>query len=535
MHMRKLSLLPLLTLAVTAGGALAQDEELPITFITDIGADVVYRAIDENDDFDYNDAGETVVFYDSAAAGATVPLSDPIGITTSPDDFLYVIDSTEDLIACMEDLDDDGDCHGAGENSLYFDGTAGGNAAGIRMAEPRGIVTVDLGVLWVANVSSGGADPSIIIRLEDTNADLDANDANEARAYYTPTTSGSPLDSRPTAIEIGEDEHVYYVENGSTGVHQQGIYRLVDLDMDGTIQEATERTAFFLPPVQLNPMDLIALDVTRHEDEHGPGESDGDEEVWFLLDAGNDIVWRLVDENEDGVIGSGESWPLWSVGNIFDLSTTEGEQLLAPDAADPARIEYAFDIDFDHSVNPAIGENLDAYHDDVNFEIDMDSPYAIDNDFHGHEEVGHNYCVGTLCPCGNPGDLFGGGCANSTGDGALLNGEGTSGVALDDLAFHCTFLPDAQPALLFVGVGEASSGAGNPFNDGLLCVTGPYIRLGVEVATGGEAEFGPGLGAIGGWQPGDTRYFQVHYRDPVGSPCGALANMSNGVEVTFTQ
>jgi len=34
-----------------------------------------------------------------------------------------------------------------------------------------------------------------------------------------------------------------------------------------------------------------------------------------------------------------------------------------------------------------------------------------------------------------------------------------------------------------------------------------------------------------GWGPGDVRDFQVYYRDPLGSPCGGVANVSNLVEV----
>lgn len=48
----------------------------------------------------------------------------------------------------------------------------------------------------------------------------------------------------------------------------------------------------------------------------------------------------------------------------------------------------------------------------------------------------------------------------------------------------------------------------------------------------GTAIFGPGLGAIGGWTAGETRRFQVWYRDPAG-PCGTGFNTTHGLEVTF--
>jgi hypothetical protein len=60
------------------------------------------------------------------------------------------------------------------------------------------------------------------------------------------------------------------------------------------------------------------------------------------------------------------------------------------------------------------------------------------------------------------------------------------------------------------------------------------VRLGVRVPDAqGSASWGPGLTAAGGWASGDTRYFQCWYRDPSGSPCGALFNLTHGVETTF--
>ena len=81
-----------------------------------------------------------------------------------------------------------------------------------------------------------------------------------------------------------------------------------------------------------------------------------------------------------------------------------------------------------------------------------------------------------------------------------------------------------------------NGGNGVPFGRGLRCVGGGIKRLELQTSTGGEAEFGPGLGQQGGWATGETRYFQVWYRDPMDdNPCGAGPfNLSNGVQVTFT-
>ena len=153
------------------------------------------------------------------------------------------------------------------------------------------------------------------------------------------------------------------------------------------------------------------------------------------------------------------------------------------------------------------------------------------------DSVGTPYCFGdgsgTTCPCGNTGGS-GEGCANSTGTGTLAFGTGSASAGADDLGFDGRNLLPAQPALLFAGLNAVNNGNGIVFGDGLRCAGGSVVRLGVRVPDGnGDASWGPGLGAIGGWVAGDTRRFQIWYRDPLIGPCGTGFNLSNGVEVVF--
>lgn len=154
----------------------------------------------------------------------------------------------------------------------------------------------------------------------------------------------------------------------------------------------------------------------------------------------------------------------------------------------------------------------------------------------GYDGVRRAYCFGdgaeATCPCGNLGSATSG-CANSTGAGATLAGLGSNGVALDELRLLGGGLPPGTPALLFVGTQEVAGGAGALFGDGLRCVGGPILRLGVQASdAGGAASWGPGLSAQGAWSGGDTRRFQVWYRDPAG-PCSTGFNLSHGLEVVF--
>lgn len=142
---------------------------------------------------------------------------------------------------------------------------------------------------------------------------------------------------------------------------------------------------------------------------------------------------------------------------------------------------------------------------------------------------------GSSCPCGNesPSTVFGG-CSNSTGLGGALSLTGTDSVGSDDLSFIGANLIPGKAALLFVGLEALSNGDGFLFGDGLRCVGIQVVRLGLKLPnSSGRALWGPGLQSTGSWVPGDTRRFQVWYRDPVGGPCGSGFNLTNGVEIEF--
>ncbi|MDE0892871.1 MAG: hypothetical protein OSB14_11865, partial [Planctomycetota bacterium] len=63
---------------------------------------------------------------------------------------------------------------------------------------------------------------------------------------------------------------------------------------------------------------------------------------------------------------------------------------------------------------------------------------------------------------------------------------------------------------------------------------GGVVRLQVRFASStGESETNASLSAIGQPVAGDVKRYQVWYRDPVTSPCGAQFNLSNGVEITW--
>lgn len=156
--------------------------------------------------------------------------------------------------------------------------------------------------------------------------------------------------------------------------------------------------------------------------------------------------------------------------------------------------------------------------------------------------VGSQLCAGSgasvPCPCGNVSShLPTSGCVNGRAldFGATLRASGSPSLTSDDLEVALEFALPGQPLALFAGDQPVQGGQGLPFGDGLSCVGGSVQRLGTafgRVWTGGAA-WGSVLGGVAGAAPGQTRYFQVWYRDPGASPCGSGFNTSNALALTL--
>ncbi len=140
---------------------------------------------------------------------------------------------------------------------------------------------------------------------------------------------------------------------------------------------------------------------------------------------------------------------------------------------------------------------------------------------------------GGACPCGNTGGA-GEGCANSGGQGARLAAGGTASVAAGDLLLWTSGLVPGQPGLYFQGSVMENAGQGLTFGDGLRC-TGPIgVHLeSVLASPAGTSATGGNLALVGAVAPGQTRTYQVWYRDPGTSPCGSGFNASNGLAITW--
>ena len=166
------------------------------------------------------------------------------------------------------------------------------------------------------------------------------------------------------------------------------------------------------------------------------------------------------------------------------------------------------------------------------------SPRTWNGTIYYYSEVGEPYCFGDLsgnvCPCGNVGPPEAG-CMHSGGTGGRLVGGGSTDAEVDTFTAVATDLPPNKTALLFAGTTQLGNGNGLIFGDGFRCAGGTIRRFGVRQSDSlGNVSWGPGLVSQGELGAGDTRNFQVWYRDiGTSSPCGWGFNLTNGLSVTF--
>lgn len=161
----------------------------------------------------------------------------------------------------------------------------------------------------------------------------------------------------------------------------------------------------------------------------------------------------------------------------------------------------------------------------------------------GSTSTGTPFCfgdgAGTACPCANSGTA-GNGCASSQfTSGARLSATGNAGVSAGTDTLVLTASNIGGPGLFFQGDAQAAGGAGFAFGDGLLCLGGAIIRLGVVFPTGTSAMYPGGLTPnpihIGGAPiaAGDVRHYQCWYRDAFTFCVPQTFNLTQGLSVTF--
>jgi hypothetical protein len=167
-------------------------------------------------------------------------------------------------------------------------------------------------------------------------------------------------------------------------------------------------------------------------------------------------------------------------------------------------------------------------------ELDIGSDPADPASFPGAPGVA--FCFGdgsgVACPCGNASAAgAAAGCLNSLGTPGKITAAGTASITTDTLVLSGTNMPNGG-ALYFQGTAQMGGGAGLAFGDGLLCVGGTILRLGVKINAAGASQFpaggDPTLSAAGLVAAAGTRTYQIWYRDSAAFCSADTYNLSNG-------
>jgi len=164
---------------------------------------------------------------------------------------------------------------------------------------------------------------------------------------------------------------------------------------------------------------------------------------------------------------------------------------------------------------------------------------------------GEAFCFGdgsaNGCPCGNDVPLgTRSGCLNSSGVGAEIFVSGVPSASNDTLRFDVEGGPPTGFAILASGDNQLPlvvPGVGIPAFDGLRCTGGNLQRHGGRNLNANGANIGAwgeggnpaqGLVAQGGFVVGQTRHWQIFYRDFPDAVCMTGRNFSNATSVTIT-
>jgi hypothetical protein len=145
---------------------------------------------------------------------------------------------------------------------------------------------------------------------------------------------------------------------------------------------------------------------------------------------------------------------------------------------------------------------------------------------------------GSPCPCSNLGSV-GHGCANSVfASGGRLIGNGVASVSMDSVTLTGFDMPSAS-ALYFQGTAQL---VGTSFGDGLRCIGGTVVRLGVKPNGVSGASHYPDFAAgetpvsVRGLVPavGGLRFYQVWYRNAAAFCTASTFNLTNSLSISWT-
>lgn len=178
---------------------------------------------------------------------------------------------------------------------------------------------------------------------------------------------------------------------------------------------------------------------------------------------------------------------------------------------------------------------------------DLEAGSSLDQNFDGVPDEctlsALAYCVQgsqpSPCPCENNSGLTVGGCLNSTFNAGQLVAVGVPSLANDTLILAGSGLPNGGAGLYFQGTETVAGGLGLAFGDGVRCVGGTIVRIGIQPSPAGTSQVPP-TGSISISQAGQVltpgeRFYQLWYRDSANYCTAAAYNLTNALRIVWSQ
>lgn len=170
-------------------GPMAQQLRTDAILISDMSLDGVYITRDFNANGNANDAGEANVYFDANNfSGLLAPSNSVFSLFQSQMGHVYIGDGGSDSVYRLSDWNADGDAQDAGEARVWF---SEANAGGFTLPTPNSVYEAQDGALYVANAGTRSRPTDAIYRTIDLNNDGDANDVGEAAIWLDLSTLAS--------------------------------------------------------------------------------------------------------------------------------------------------------------------------------------------------------------------------------------------------------------------------------------------------------------------------------------------------------
>ena len=266
---------------------------------------------------------------------------------------ILVADSDLNKIMRVRDLNNNGNALDAGEITVFFDGT---NASGVTFDSSSRIFQSADGTVYLCDLALDK-----VIAVRDNNLDGDANDAGEARVFFS-AAGNFGLFTLPTPQGVTADASgAIYIANAGAGAStpQDGVLRLLELPatLDGDCEDTGESSLWLnssaLYSTSSNPFGICSIGNTIYYNEWGfPNAAPPPTSVR--------TVRRTVDTDNSGTIEASECTTFITDGDfgvgIGDACVTDGVSIYTHDrtgSVNPQRVYKLTDMDASETINAA--------------------------------------------------------------------------------------------------------------------------------------------------------------------------------------